>query len=487
MVVGDVVWIGFDLLIADRDAQGVAEALEVLHCQLLHLVGRIASLEAGTQAVALNGLGEDDRGLVLGLHGRLIGGIDLLVVVAAALEAPDLVVGHLRDHLFGLLGATEEVLAHECAGLGLVGLIVAVEGLVHDAHELAVVVLLQQIVPFATPEDLDDVPAGAAEEGLQLLDDLAVATHRAVKALQVAVDHEVQVVQLLVGSQMQQTARFRLIHLTIAEEGPDVLVRGVLDAAVVQVAVELGLVDGVHRAQAHGHGGELPEVRHQSRMRVGAQAVGSFGDFLAEAVEVVLSQPALEVGAGIVAGGGMPLEEDLISTARVVLAAEEVVEAHLVEGCHTRVGGDVAAHGDALLLSAVDHYRGVPAQDAAVAALHLFIPGELRFLVHRDGVDVVSGGDHRYADGLGAGALEQTADDVFGTLSAVGLDELVEGFQPFLCLFGVTVRQLISQHTADVGVLFASAHGGHLSEGSNRAGPGCCRAFRGQDSPLMGW
>jgi hypothetical protein len=42
---------------------------------------------------------------------------------------------------------------------------------------------------------------GAAEERLQLLDHLAVAAHRAVQALQVAVDHAGEVVQLLAGGQ----------------------------------------------------------------------------------------------------------------------------------------------------------------------------------------------------------------------------------------------------------------------------------------------
>ena len=59
----------------------------------------------------------------------------------------------------------------------------------------------QQLVPARAPQDLDDVPAGAAEIAFQLLDDLAVAAHRAVEALQVAVDDEDQVVELLAAGQ----------------------------------------------------------------------------------------------------------------------------------------------------------------------------------------------------------------------------------------------------------------------------------------------
>ena len=140
-----------------------------------------------------------------------------------------------------------------------------------------------------------------------------------------------QVVQTVVGRQLQQPAGLRLVHLAVAEEGPDPPVGGVLDAAVAQVAVELRLVDRVHRADAHRHRRELPELRHQPRVRVGRQAVRGLGLLLPEAVEVVLAEPALEVGPGVHARGGVALEEDLVSAAGVVRPAEEVVEADLVQ------------------------------------------------------------------------------------------------------------------------------------------------------------
>jgi len=55
------------------------------------------------------------------------------------------------------------------------------------------------------------------------------------------------------------------------------------------------------------------------------------GELLAEPVELVFAEPALEVGPGVHARGGVPLEVDLVAAAGVVLAAEEVVEPHLVE------------------------------------------------------------------------------------------------------------------------------------------------------------
>ena len=47
---------------------------------------------------------------------------------------------------------------------------------------------------------LDDVPAGAAENAFQFLNDAAVAAHRPVQPLQVAVDDEDQIVELFARS-----------------------------------------------------------------------------------------------------------------------------------------------------------------------------------------------------------------------------------------------------------------------------------------------
>ncbi len=89
-----------------------------------------------------------------------------------------------------------------------------------------------------------------------------------VETLQVAVHDEGEVVEAVVGGELQQAAALRLVHLAVAEERPHVLIAGVLEAAVVHVAVGLGLVDRVHRADAHRHGGgELPELRHEARVR----------------------------------------------------------------------------------------------------------------------------------------------------------------------------------------------------------------------------
>ena len=176
-----------------------------------------------------------DRGLVRG--------VDLAVVVAAAAQLGEVVVGQVLDELAQARIRPEEVLADVRAAGDRELLELAVERLVHLLDEHAVDVAGQQVVPLARPDDLDDVPAGAAEDRLELLDDLAVAAHRAVEALQVAVDDEGQVVEALARRDVERAERLGLVRLAVAEERPDARSARVDDAAVLEVAVEAGLVD----------------------------------------------------------------------------------------------------------------------------------------------------------------------------------------------------------------------------------------------------
>jgi hypothetical protein len=320
-----------ELCVGDRDAHLVAELLEVVQRELLHLVGRVAALEGRPEAVALHRLGEDHRRLAAVLGRSLERGVDLAVVVPAALEIPDLLVRVALDELGGARVAAEEVLPDVCAALGLVGLVVAVRRAVHQVDESAVAVAGEQLIPLAAPHHLDDVPSRTAEEALELLDDLPVAAHRAVQSLEVAVDHEGEVVEGLVGRPLEGAAALHLIHLAVAQERPHLLVGGVLDAAEREVLVRLRLVDRVDRPEPHRDGRELPEVRHEPRMRVAGEPVRGLRLLLPEADQLVLAEPSLEVGARVHTGGGVALEEDLVAAARMVLPAEEPVLADLVQ------------------------------------------------------------------------------------------------------------------------------------------------------------
>src|SRR5882672_897318 len=142
-------------------------------------------------------------------------------------------------------------------------LVLAIDGGGKAAHERVLGIALEERIPVRTPKHLDDIPTGTDEERLELLDDLAVAADRAVETLQIAVDDEGEVVETLARSEGQCTDRLGFVHLTIAEDPPDVALIGRGETAMREVTHEARLVDGIHRADAHGARGKLPEIRHQ--------------------------------------------------------------------------------------------------------------------------------------------------------------------------------------------------------------------------------
>ena len=233
--------VGVDRVLGDLvvEVQAVAQGDELGLGHLLDLVRRVAALEALAERPALDGLGQDDRRRARAevLGGRLVGGVELAVVVTAAGQVAQLVVGEAGDHPAQPGVGAEEVVADVLAALHRVALELAVDGGVHLVEQDAVLVLGQQLVPLRTPDDLDDVPPGAAEQRLQLLDDLAVAAHRAIEALEVAVDDEDQVVELLAGPEGDGPERLGLVGLAVADVAPDAGLAGVVDLAVHQVLV----------------------------------------------------------------------------------------------------------------------------------------------------------------------------------------------------------------------------------------------------------
>ena len=162
------------------------------------------------------------------------------------------------------------------------------------------------------PDDLDDVPAGAAEHAFELLDDLAVAAHRAVEALQVAVDDEDQVVELLAAGERDRAERFRLVAFAVAQERPDLAVaRSSARPRPCEVLEEARLVDRHQRAEAHRHRRELPEVRHQPRVRIRRDALAVA--LLAEIQQLLLGQAAFDECARVDARRHVALHVDQVA------------------------------------------------------------------------------------------------------------------------------------------------------------------------------
>ena len=185
-------------------------------------MGDVLAFAGLAHAVALDGLGQDHGRLPGVLHRRGVGGVDLVRVVAAAVQPPDVLVGQVATMLQQFRVLAEEVLAHVGAALGLVVLVLAVDGFFHAlaaaGRSSSLASSGSQSLPQITLMTFQPAPR---KTRFQLLDDLAVAAHRAVEALQVAVDDEDQVVELLARGQRDGAQRFRLVHLAVADESPD--------------------------------------------------------------------------------------------------------------------------------------------------------------------------------------------------------------------------------------------------------------------------
>lgn len=357
--------------------------------------------------------------------------------MAAAVQAPDVLVGHVGHHAleFGVLA--EEVLAHIGAITRLVVLIVAVDRLHHAFLQQPVGVLRQQRIPVAAPQDLDHVPAGATEDRLQLLHDLAVAAHRAVQALQVAVHHPGQVIQLLARGQGNRPQGLRLVHLAVADKAPDAAILGLRQAPVLQIAHEARLVDAHDRAQAHGHGRELPEVRHQPGVRVGGQPLAIH--LAAEVIQLLLGQAAFHERAGVDARRGVPLGEQQVAAVIVRRGMPEVVEPDVIQrrgGCE---GRDMPAEfgRDAVGL---DHHRHrIPADIGTNAVFHRAVARVLGFQVRGNGVDVGGIGRVREVGPAAARLVDQALQQGVRPFGAVGLQHGGQGINPLLGLLRVDI------------------------------------------------
>ena len=306
------------LLVRQRQVEAVAESDQVGVFELLVRVRGHLAL-TGAHAIALLGVRQDDGGLADVRRRSRIGRVNLHQVVTTAFEAVDLLVGHALRQALQLLVLAEEGVAVEAPVFRREGLHLAVDRVCESARQCARGVACKKPVPVAAPYQLDDVPPCSGEEHLELVDDAPVAAHRAVKALQVAIDHPDQVIELLARCQRQGAHRFGLVHLAVAEHAPhaslgDVFSVFIARAAVEQLAVrqvahEARVVDRADRADAHGAGRELPEIGHQVRVRIARQSAraaasreGRRGEFLTVVRQVCLAQPTFEEGTRVDAG-----------------------------------------------------------------------------------------------------------------------------------------------------------------------------------------
>ena len=280
------------------------------------------------------------------------------------------------------------------------------------------------------------------ECGFEFLYDLPVAPHRTVQPLQVAVDHENQVVQLLARRQGDGAEGLGLVGFPVAEKRPDLATVALLETAVFQVPVEPGLVDGHDGAQPHGGRGEDPEIGHEPGMGVGREPAPRT-QLAAEVVQVLFVEPPLDIGPGIYSRRRVRLEEDLVAVVTLARSAEEMVEAHLVQVADRGVRGDVAAEGLVGRVGADHHGHGVPSDDVADPVLEFVAAGIGRLLVGGDGVDVRRVFGEGKPDALAAGMGLELSDQLAHPARAGMLEHVVQRFEPFQGLYAIQVNFIL--------------------------------------------
>ena len=416
--------------VGNRNAEARTEHAQFVVVQLLLLVGDVLAFAGFAQSVALDGLRQNDGRRAGVIDRRFIRGVDLDRIVSAQPHACKLLVGKMLDHLQQARIGAKEVLAEVRAALDEVFLILTVGDFAHALDQQAVAVVLDQAVPIAAPDDFDHVPAGAAEDGFQFLDDLAVAAHRTVESLQVAVDDEDQVVEFFARGQRDRAQRFGLVHFAVAEECPDFAAGRFLQAAIFQILDEARVVDRLDRAQSHRDGRELPEVRHQPRVRIRRQAAACF-QFAAEILQLLLRHAAFEIGAGIDARRGVSLEVDDVAVAVFGAGAKKMIEGNFVERGGRGEGRNVAADAFLNLVGPHHHGQRVPAHQALDAAFHFLAARKGRLLPRSNRVLVRRGRRKRQVDsGLAARMQRERLQQASSAVRPAPGKYVVERIQP---------------------------------------------------------
>ena len=421
------------LLIGQRQVETVSEFNQGRLVEFLLAVGGHLALPGLAHAIAFFGVRQDHRGLALVVGRCGIGRIDLHQVVAATFEAVNLLVGHTLGQTRQLFVLTKEGVAVEAPVFGRKGLHLAVHRVGKRTHQGSGDIAGKQTIPITAPHQLDDVPTSATEQALQLINDAAVATHRSVQALQIAVDHPHQVVELFTRGQRERAHALRLVHLAIAEHAPHLAGAAVLQLAVCEVAHEARVVDRTDRANAHRAGGELPKIRHQPGMRVTAQTSHTLGgcELLAVVRQVRLAQTPFQISACVHARSTVRLKEHQVTTMRRVARMEEVVEAHFKQIGGTGIAGNVPAQ---LTISGVGlghHGQRVPAHQRAQPLLHGQVAREGGLLLHRHAVDVGRGQFGLPLHLGGIRQLHQVVQNKARSLWAVGGHQGQKSLSPF--------------------------------------------------------
>ena len=207
---------------------------------------------------------------------------------------------------------------------------------------------------------------------------------------------------------------------------------------------ETRMVDGLQRPQAHGHRGELPEVRHQPGMRIGRHPLAIH--LTTEIIHLLFADQPHEEGARIEARRGVPLKQHQVTAMICAGRMPEVIEADVIHGGRRSETGDMPTQVIIPLIGAHHHGQRIPADVAAYARLDLVIAGGGNLLIGRNAVDVFAVGAIGQVDAGAARQGDQFFDQEMGALGADTADDGFQRLQPFARFLAVGIdRQAMTR------------------------------------------
>ena len=188
------------LFIIEWQIKTITEINKRLLIKFLDLVRFIHRLRLRREPIAFDCFDQNNCWLTFGLHGLTKGSIDLHWVMTTTVQTRDVMVRQLIGHLFKLWVFPKELFTHKARIACLIQLVLTIDHFFHTVLEHTCHVFIKQCIPVTTPDDFNHAPACTAKYRLQLLNNLAITTHRAIEALQVTVDDPNQVIQLFAAS-----------------------------------------------------------------------------------------------------------------------------------------------------------------------------------------------------------------------------------------------------------------------------------------------
>src|ERR1051325_2518045 len=117
----------------------------------------------------------------------------------------------MGDHLEQSRIGAEKMLAEVVARFSGIFLPLSINRLAHAFDQESFTIASEQSIPIGAPDYFDHIPSGAAENGFEFLDDIAIAANWPIEPLQIAVNDEDQVVELFARGERDSPQGFGLV------------------------------------------------------------------------------------------------------------------------------------------------------------------------------------------------------------------------------------------------------------------------------------